>query len=47
MKSFVKIVAKKDKDWKYDEETHKSKKQDRKWREERKRNRDSKRHYED
>ena len=47
MKSFVKIVAKKDKDWAHDEETRKSKKQDRKWREERKRNRDSKRRYED
>lgn len=47
MKSFVKIVAKKDKNWEYDEETRKSKKQDRKWREERKRNRDSKRRYED
>ena len=47
MKSFVKIAAKKDKDWTYDEETRKSKKQDRKWRDERKRNRDSKRRYED
>ena len=47
MKSFVKIAAKKDKGWEYEEETRKSKKQDRKWREERKRNRDSKRRYED
>lgn len=47
MNSFVKIFANKNKNWEYNEETRKSKKQDRKWREERKRNRDSKRRYED
>ena len=46
MNLFVKIQSSRSKDWD-DDENHPKDKDNKKWREERKRNRDSKRRYED